>query len=366
MKRKLATVGMCTIAMVCLMGAGAPMDSVDQETVDMQAAETLQQVPYVEDTLESAIPEEETVQVPETEEQPAEPEKAPIRFQAPESPDVAVQSVAAVSGTDPKPIVEEAEKALLAAHAVNLEKNMLIDGEMAPVDVGLEVRNKTPYVALGGFARAMDPSAESSWSGKKSTLTVTTSRMTVTARVGQTYVQANGRYLYLPSGVQLSNGAVSIPLTMAAKIFDASLNWDSASGVAYLTSGSGALKSGDAFYDSSSLFWLSRVIYLESGNQPLDGKMAVGNVVLNRVASSLFPNTLTGVLSQKNQFTTYGNGRMKKAVPNAESVVAAKLVLDGGVVAKTKGALWFDSAASSWASRHRTYVATIGGHRFFK
>ena len=46
-------------------------------------------------------------------------------------------------------------------------------------------------------------------------------------------------------------------------------------------------------------------------------------------------------------------------------MIAAKLVLDGGVVEEVKNALYFDSAASSWASRNRTCVAVIGGHRFY-
>ena len=46
-------------------------------------------------------------------------------------------------------------------------------------------------------------------------------------------------------------------------------------------------------------------------------------------------------------------------------MIAAKLVLDGGVVEEVKNALYFDSAANSWASRNRTCVAVIGGHRFY-
>lgn len=51
--------------------------------------------------------------------------------------------------------------------------------------------------------------------------------------------------------------------------------------------------------------------------------------------------------------------------PNASSVAAAKLVLDGAVVEKTKNALYFDSAPNSWAARNRTCIAVIGGHRFY-
>ena len=82
----------------------------------------------------------------------------------------------------------------------------------------------------------------------------------------------------------------------------ATMTWDAATEVVSITRGSGAIQSGDSYYDQEDLFWLSRVIYAESGNQPLEGKMAVGNVVMNRVASPIYPNTVEGVLAQKNQF----------------------------------------------------------------
>ena len=47
-------------------------------------------------------------------------------------------------------------------------------------------------------------------------------------------------------------------------------------------------------------------------------------------------------------------------------MIAAKLVLDGGEVEETENALYFDSCSTSWAARNKTYVATIGGHKFYR
>ena len=132
-----------------------------------------------------------------------------------------------------------------------------------------------------------------------------------------------------------------------------------------ITSGSGPILSGEQAYQADVVYWLSRIIYAESGNQPLDGKIAVGNVVLNRVASPRFPNSVYEVIFQRNQFTPAANGSINRT-PSAESVVAAKLCLDG---ANTAGsALYFVNptvAPGSWASRNRPYVATIGAHAFY-
>lgn len=64
-----------------------------------------------------------------------------------------------------------------------------------------------------------------------------------------------------------------------------------------------ANKKGQRVYTPDDLRLLSAITYLEAGNQPYNGKLAVANVVLNRVKDSRFPNTLEGVIYQKWQFT---------------------------------------------------------------
>ena len=121
------------------------------------------------------------------------------------------------------------------------------------------------------------------------------------------------------------------------------------------------LTCGDEAYDSDALYWLSHIIYCESGNQPLAGKVAVGNVVMNRVADPRFPNTIYDVLFQKNQFSPVSSGSIRRE-PNWDSVVAAKLVLDG---AKVTDALFFNGVRAR-APKGRAYVTTIGDHAFYK
>lgn len=271
-----------------------------------------------------------------------------------------VQSMIMVNG--------EAVQAAAGAHplkmAETVDKTLMIDGVYAPDDLGRFQRDGVTYVALAAMAQAMDDGVQIGWDGA-ATATVTTEKLTLTATVGEVYVVANGRYLYVPNGVELVNGRVTVPLAVVAKVFDATIGWDSVTGMVSVNRGSGAIQPGESYYHEEDLFWLSRVIYAESGNQPMDGKLAVGNVVMNRVANSLYPDTIEGVLAQKNQFSTYKNGKLANRTPNASSVIAAKLVLDGAVLEETRGALYFDSAARSWASRNKECIAIIGGHKFY-
>lgn len=285
------------------------------------------------------------------------------------------ESAAEINGaleTENQSVYKVSSQAIPAAAAASpielaesTESRLLVDGIAAPAEVEMTQKDGVTYVALANMALCLDETAAVNWNAESQVLTVTTSKLSLTAKVGQLYLEANGRYLYLPEGVQMVNGKVVVPLWAVTEAFGAKLGWESSSGIVTVTRGSGAIQSGDSYYDQNDLFWLARIIYAESGNQPLEGQMAVGIVVMNRVESPIYPNTVEGVLAQKNQFSTYQSGRLANRTPNASSVIAAKLVLDGGVVSEVKDALYFDSSSNSWASRNKECVAVIGNHKFY-
>ena len=329
MKRKLFSVMLSAFAMFLLMGAAANTDPAaaliaEEELVSQETGlETEAQLPD-----EISEPEAQEADDPETD----APEDS-------ESPDV--------------PPVE-----------VTGDASLLINGQPAPLELNKELQNGTTYLSLSVMSRQLAPDAQISWDG--SAAFVVTDQLSLTAQVDQFYVEANGRYLYVAETVQLTQaGQVIVPLRVVAKAFDAEVGYDAETGVTTVTSGSGAIQSGDGFYNQDDLFWISRVIQRESGNQPMKGKMAVGNVVLNRVADPVFPDTVEGVLAQKNQFSTYKSGALAATEPSESSTIAAKLVMDGGVVDETRGALYFDSGTKSWAARNKQLIATIGGHNFY-
>ncbi|MBQ0057328.1 MAG: cell wall hydrolase [Bacteroidales bacterium] len=73
---------------------------------------------------------------------------------------------------------------------------------------------------------------------------------------------------------------------------------------------------------------LALVVEAEAGNQDLTGKRLVVDVVLNRVDCPLFPNTITEVLEQENQFTTMWNGAVEKAAWNMQDSDYAAVMLE--------------------------------------
>ncbi len=217
------------------------------------------------------------------------------------------------------------------------------------------------YVSLRAVSMALRSDATICWDGNQAIITA--EGLYFTVNPNDNYVIANERCLYVPNGILWENGIIYVPARILSKVFDARLSHNLDTQDITLVSGSGALVSADEYYNESDLYWLSHIIYAESGNQPLKGKIAVGNVVMNRTKDPIFPDTIKGVIFQKNQFTPVKNGTIN-LTPNPESLVAAKLCLEGAVVLPT--ALWFNGTSrNSWAAKHKTYITTIGHHAFY-
>ena len=233
---------------------------------------------------------------------------------------------------------------------------------------GVTVKDNTTFVAIRKFSTSMYPNASVKYDYSTRTLTVTTDKLTMSAKDGQSYIVANGRYLYTQSPIYMKSGVMYAPVLLMAKAFDAKISWKDQTSSFYLTRGSGGIVSGDKFYRSDEVYWLSRIIYAESGAEPLKGKIAVGNVIQNRVRHSYFPNTIYGVIFDKKngvQFSPTANGTIYKT-PNSQSVIAAKICLEGYSI--NSDILYFVNASvvpNSWVVKNRPLYAKIGNHSFY-
>ena len=210
--------------------------------------------------------------------------------------------------------------------------------------------------------------AKVSWSRDEKQATVTLPGLELTAKPGDRYIVANGRYLFCPDGVKLKRNRLMAPASALAKAFGAGLDYDAATRVLSLTSGGLVIESAETYFDKDDLYWLSRIIEAESGVEPLDGKIAVGNVVLNRRDRDEFPDTVKGVIFDRRcgiQFSPAYSGSIYNT-PRKESVIAAKLCLDGANVAGES--LYFTPirrAQTCWAARNRPVFGQIGKQMFF-
>ena len=130
------------------------------------------------------------------------------------------------------------------------------------------------------------------------------------------------------------------------------------------TSSSSSSSSSSAS-NSSDVNLLAKVVYGEARGEPYEGQVAVAAVVLNRVKSSSFPNTIAGVVYESGAFTAVSDGQIN-LTPNQTAYNAARDALNGWD--PSYGAIYYfnpSTATNAWIWS-RPHIITIGKHRFCK
>lgn len=131
-----------------------------------------------------------------------------------------------------------------------------------------------------------------------------------------------------------------------------------------------ASRGGSVSRTSGDAYWLARIIHAEASGEPYTGKVAVGNVILNRVKSNEFPNTIYNVIFEYYmgipQFSPVADGSIYNT-PNSECIRAAQDALNG--VRPVGDATYFfnpSKAAGTWIVRNKQYIGRIGQHAFYR
>ncbi len=118
---------------------------------------------------------------------------------------------------------------------------------------------------------------------------------------------------------------------------------------------------------TSDVQLLARAINGEARGEPYEGQVAVGAVILNRVKSSSFPNTIAGVIYEPGAFTAVSDGQINVPIAENSTIVkAARDALNGWD--PSGGALYYfnpSTATNKWIWS-RPLIKTIGKHRFCK
>ena len=227
--------------------------------------------------------------------------------------------------------------------------------------------NDTYYVPVRQFFASIAPDMKVNYTASTKSVTVSGSGFYLSASDGSYAVYANERVLFDVTPTRLmSDGRIYIPAKTLAKALNLNIS-ASASSLAFSGKVS-PIVSGAKFYREDAVYWLSRIISAESRGEPLIGQIAVGNVIMNRVESPSFPNTIWGVIFDRKygvQFSPIANGTIYEA-PAYTSVLAAKICLEGFSV--SEDILYFLApryATSSWISNNRPYVFTVKNHEFY-
>ena len=169
------------------------------------------------------------------------------------------------------------------------------------------------------------------------------------------------------------NGSMYVPLRGLANAMDCDISYDGSRHRVTLTKISDPAPTPqpeqNQAIDPDAVYWLSRIIEAESGGELYHGKLAVGNVILNRVKSNDFPNSIYGVIfDRKNgvQFTPVANGTIYNS-PSADSIRAATECLSGTKV--VGDCMYFfnpkTATKEGWIVSNCRYYTSIGDHDFY-
>lgn len=114
---------------------------------------------------------------------------------------------------------------------------------------------------------------------------------------------------------------------------------------------------------------LLRIVQSEAGICDKRGKILVADVIINRVLSKEFPNSVKAVVYEPSQFQPVSNGAINSVKVTAETIECVDRALDGEDY--SNGALYFmnrrgSGSAAAWFDRHLTYLFAHDGHEFFR
>lgn len=238
--------------------------------------------------------------------------------------------------------------------------SLTLDG--APLDAGeTPIYKNTTFVSLRNLIQKLSPASSVWWENGQAM--VQTDQLSLTARPGEDTLVCNGQRVELSQSVRLEEGRTLVPIRPLAGLLGLEVTWIPETGEVALTT------SGDTADPYDELYWLSRIISAESQGECWEGKLAVGNVVLNRVKSPDFPDTIYGVIFDERwggQFEPVRNGTIYND-PTPESVRAAQACLEGATV--LKDGLYFLAphlTENHWIMENRGYITTIGVHWFYQ
>ena len=245
--------------------------------------------------------------------------------------------------------------------SVYLGSERVLEGQSAIID-------SVTYVGLRSFCDLIGD-YDISWDNASKTARVTSDGLSLTVTNGDIYIYANGRCIYTVEKVRIIDDRICVPIRAIAKVLSVDVTWDDTTRSVVLLKGNKAFAWGSTVYDPDELYWLSRIISAEAKGEPLLGQIAVGNVVLNRVKSRSYPNTVYGVIfDRKNgtQFSPVAIGTIYNK-PTASAIIAAKICLEGYTL--SEDILFFMNpriATNNWIAKNRPFAFKIGNHSFYK
>lgn len=202
------------------------------------------------------------------------------------------------------------------------------------------------------------------WDDASRCVTIDDGKNEISLKIGSRTAYVNGQEKVLDQTAQIKNNRTYIPIRFVSENMGAVVSWDEYERVVNIYRDGAA----DIPYSEDELFWLARIIHAEAQGEPFDGKVAVGNVVLNRVSSKDFPNTIYSVIFDTEngvQFTPVANGTIYNEPSNECYYAADRALRENNAAGES---LYFcnpEISTNTWIINNRKFYLCIGKHYFY-
>ena len=230
------------------------------------------------------------------------------------------------------------------------------------------IENGSTLIPLRRTAEALGCSVE--WIESSRTASVSDGKNNIKIPVGASYALVNGEKRTMPVQSRLINGKAYAGVRFLAEALGIEVDWNAKTHTVELRKVGHTINTEyvEDAYAPDDLEWLAKIVHAEAGGEIHDGKVAVANVIMNRIDSRDFPDTVYDVVFDRKygvQFTPTAIGTIYND-PSQESYHAAKQALFGKNTAGNS--LYFCNPKIStnfWIINNRTFYTNIGNHDFY-
>ena len=247
---------------------------------------------------------------------------------------------------------------------------MKVNGKYIKTDAEPFLNEGLTYVPIRFVSEALNAD-NVEWEESNKSVTISDDNRVIILNVGKDTATVNGKKIKIAGTVKFAKARTYVPVRFVAETMGAKVSWDSGTYTVDITKDGVNVPHNlidTRNYTDDDIYWLSRIINAESGAEPMNGKIAVANTVINRVLSRDFPDTIYGVIFDRKygvQFQPTMNGTIYHT-PLGDSVIAAKRALMGESV--VAGSMYFLNpklATNFWIPQNRQFYTTIGNHDFY-
>jgi len=256
----------------------------------------------------------------------------------------------------------------LAAKAA-LPIDIKINGSYLFCDSAPYISEDISFAPIRAVAEAVG--ADVSWDGGNLCAEVKSEGKRIRLYTDKDYITVDGNRAQSGVGLHIKEGRTMVPVRLLSELLGADVSWDNTYRNVDIKKAGVTLtpQQTDYTYSDDEVYWLSRIIDAEACGESYRGKIAVGDVIMNRIKSPQFPNTIYGVIFDRKygvQFEPTINGAIYRT-PCPDSSAAAKTVLRNKSSSVGECLYFFapNIAESSWIANNRVYYTTIGNHVFY-